>query len=158
MRPKTLLTAALLLFILASVVVLVTKEIRRSAAGDGQASLPAGTSVMVYSFHGKVGCPTCANIESYAHEAVESGFPEQLKSGRLVWRVVNYEEPGNEHFAADFELIAPSVVLVTMRDGKQVRWRGLGEVWDHVGDKPAFVQYVQREIQDYLAAPPARAQ
>ena len=87
--------------------------------------------------------------------ALETGFAAELQSGRLEWRSVNYEQPGNEHFAADYNLAAPSLVLVSMRDGKQAAWRGLPEVWEHVGDKPALVEFVKKNVQEFLdnAAP-----
>ena len=97
-------------------------------------------------------------IESNANEAIESGFPEQLKDGRLEWRSVNYEEPGNEHYATDYKIAAPCLVLVRMKSGKAVEWRSLPEVWELVSDKPAFVQLVQRNVQeflDYIAIPGA---
>jgi hypothetical protein len=150
---KNLLAAVLVLFVLTSIVVLVAKEMKRSSALSGSAagtSLPAGTTVIVYYFHGKVRCPMCASIESCAKEALESDFAEQLHSGRLVWRVVNYEEPGNEHFAKDYNLAAPALVLASVRDGKQAQWLALPEVWDHVGDKPAMLEFIKKNVREFL--------
>jgi len=50
-------------------------------------------TVVAYYFHGNFRCPTCRKIEALSREAVESGFPEDLKAGRLEWRVINVEEP-----------------------------------------------------------------
>lgn len=165
MKSKTLLTAVLIVFVLASVVVLARKEMMKPASGDATSARPAAASaptgdakaasasrakVIAYYFHGKVRCPTCNRIESHAKEAVETGFPEQLKDGRLQWQVVNYEEAGNEHFAKDYDLAAPCVVLVTLRDGKQIEWKSLPEVWEHVRDKPAFIQFVQKNVKEFL--------
>ena len=124
MKFKSILTAVLIVFVVASVVVLAIKEITKSARGDKPASV-SGPRVIAYYFHGKVRCPTCNSIESYAKEAVQCGFPEQLGSGRLEWRVVNYEESGNEHFATDYNFVSPSLVLVTMQGEKQLQWRNL---------------------------------
>ncbi len=155
MKTKSLLTAVLIVFVLASVVVLAMKEMNKPAPGDRaspqtMASPSSETSVIAYYFHSNVRCATCTSIESYAKEAVESGFPEPLKSGRLEWRIVNYEESGNEHFATDYDLAAPCVVLVAMRGDKQVEWRSLPEVWEHVGDKPKFIEFVTRNVKEFL--------
>ena len=91
-------------------------------------------------------------------EAVEAGFSEQLKDGRLEWRVVNYEETGNEHFATDYKLAGPCMVLVRMRGDTSVEWRSLPEVWALVEDRPALARLVQRNVQeflDYVAIPGA---
>lgn len=167
MSPKNAATFALLMFVAASLVVLTVKSLRQppqnvTSAGQSPAG---GTStdvvrdeptltdgVAAYYMHGNVRCPTCMNIEKYAHEAVTTGFAEELKSGNLQWRVVNYEQPGNEHWATEFELAAPSVVLVKMSGGTQTHWKNLPEVWELVGDKPAFVAFVQKEVRELLDA------
>jgi len=143
-------------------VTLAVKSVRRSREAETAANRAAekqGTEarepamtdgVIAYYFHGNVRCPTCRNIEAYAHEAIEARFAEELKSGRLEWQVVNYELPENEHFAAEFELVAPTVVLVGIRGGSQEEWRDLVRVWELVGDKEAFVKYVQGEVAGYL--------
>jgi hypothetical protein len=119
---------------------------------------PRSERIVAYYFHKNERSPTCANIEAYAREAVEASFPEQLKDGRLEWRVVNYEETGNEHFAADYKLAAPCMVLVRMRGGASVEWRSLPEVRELVEDRPALARVVQRNVQeflDYVAIPGA---
>ena len=85
MSPKNAATAALLMFVAASIVVLTVKSLRippqneasaGQTAAEGSAKEPArGTptpadGVIAYYMHGKVRCPTCVSIEEYAHEAV----------------------------------------------------------------------------------------
>jgi len=160
MSPKNAVTTALLLFVAASILVLTVKSLRQnSSASDGR---PAAESngvapsrpdrLIAYYFHGKVRCPTCQSIEAYAHETVAASFADELKDGRIEWRVVDFETPATEHFAKDYNLVAPSVVLVEMRGGAQKRWKNLPEVWELVGDKPAFIAFVQKEIRAFLDA------
>jgi hypothetical protein len=149
MRPKSIATIVLLLFVAASIAVLAIKGLR-SGPQAAEAKPPLSDGLIVYYFHGKVRCPTCESIEAYAREAVEGGFAEQLHNGRLRWRVVNYEQPGNEHFTTDYQLVAPTVVLVDIRGGVQRNWKNLPEVWEFVGDKPAFIKFVQKEVQGFL--------
>jgi hypothetical protein len=106
--------------------------------------------VIVYCFRGKVRCQACNEVEAAAREAVRRGFPEPLKQGRLQWRVVDYQRPGNEHFAEEYQLVASSVVLVQLRDGVPQRWKNLLEVWQYAGDQEAAVRYVQTEIGRWL--------
>jgi hypothetical protein len=154
---KTVVTSVLLLFVAASVVALAVKNLRpgpQPAAAEVQRD-----GVTVYYFHGKMRCPTCQSIEAYAHEAVSSAFANELKDGRIEWKVVDFEQPENEHFAKDFELAVSSVVLVETRGGARKNWKNLPEVWELVGDKPAFIAFVQKEVRAFLnpsqgAAPP----
>ena len=110
----------------------------------------SGRTVVAYYFHGNFRCQTCRKIEALSREAVESGFPEDLKTGRLEWRVINVEETGNEHFVQDYQLFSKSLVLVEKKGSKQTRWKNLQEVWTLVGNKEAFTKYVQDEIRVYL--------
>ncbi len=165
MKPKALFTIALLGFVAVSVATLVFKETRaKRAAGAEPLARTTGAELLVYYLHGEVRCVTCNDIERTAKNAVEASFAEELKTGRIAWRVVNYEEPGNVHFATDFKLAAPCVVLSTMRDGRQTSWKSLPEVWELIGDKPKFRAFIERNIREQLtgvirqdAAPAAAA-
>jgi hypothetical protein len=159
MKVKTAITSALLLFVAASVILLGIKEFRGRPAGPvaRQQAGPPGKKVLdgviVYYFHGDVRCTTCLTIEAYAREAVESGFAEELKKGRLEWRAVNVDRKGNEHFVRDFQLATRSVVLERLEDGRRKDWRNLQRVWELVmGDRETFVKYVRDETKAFLDA------
>ena len=175
MKSKTIVTAALLLFVAVSVIYLVVKETREKSehnpAHPGPATSQTGreqdkatsassekpktaSMVVVYYFHGNARCGTCHTIEDYAKEAVYSGFADEIKNGRLEWRVVNVDEPGNEHYVEDFQLVSTaSVVLERLAGGKRQEWKNLQRVWELVrGEKDDFLKYVQKETRGYLEA------
>ena len=135
-----------------------------SNAGSGSAArenvgtpVPAmRDGVKVYYLHGNTRCPTCRTIEAYAQEAVQTGFARELNGGLITWEVINYESPGNEHYATDYEVVAPNVVLARFVGGKQVEWKGLPEVWEHVGDKVAFLSFVQTNLREFLGGSPSQ--
>jgi hypothetical protein len=115
----------------------MTAEADGAAADD-----PAGDCLVVYYFHGNTRCETCQAIESQSHETVQSNFAPQLKSGEVVWKIINYEQPAAAPLAKKFEIIAPTVVLAKRKDGKITDWKRLNQVWSLVGDKPAFAKYI----------------
>jgi len=106
--------------------------------------------VVAIYFHGNVRCATCKKIESYADEAVQSGFAEALEDGALAWRVINVDDTENKHFIQDFQLVTRSVVLAEYREGKVVRWENLDKVWQLVRSKDQFVDYIQNETREFL--------
>lgn len=157
MNGRRLLSIGLLLFLGASVTYLIVREVVRETPatgtpeGEDPASLPKD-GLVAYYFHGQTRCPTCVNIENHTRTALESGFSEQLASGEIQWRVVNYETPAAEHFVEAYEIVAPTVVLVRLVDGKVANWRSLARVWELVGDRPTFIEYVQNETRSMLGS------
>jgi hypothetical protein len=119
------------------------------ARGRNQAGVQSRT-VVAYYFHGNFRCQTCRKLEAFSREAVESGFPADLKAGRIEWHVINVEEPGNEHFVQDYQLVSKALVLVAKDGSKQTQWKNLRDIWTLVNNKEAFIKYVQTEIRSYL--------
>jgi hypothetical protein len=106
--------------------------------------------VIAYYFHTTYRCASCRAIEAYSREAIESAFAGQLKDGRLLWKVVNVEAKGNEHFVKDYGLYTKSLVLVNETRGKAAEWKNLEKVWQLLQDKGKFLRYVQDETRRYL--------
>lgn len=119
----------------------------RPAANVGQS---ATDQVVAYYFYGNVRCATCRKLEAYSKEAIEDGFSQEIASGGLEWRAVNVDEPENEHFVTDFELVTRALVLVEYADGEMTRWQDLKLIWKLVGDKAGYMTYVREATSDFL--------
>ncbi len=150
MKPKTIVGIVLLVFAAASLVYLVAAELSKSgesadAGGAPSAPLPDDAVVVTY-FLTDVRCPTCLKIEAYTKEAVETGFADAVADGRLVWRAVNTDEPGNKHFLDDYQLATKSVVVSVRRGGNEVTWKNLEDIWYEVGVKEDFLAYIRTEV------------
>ena len=172
MKLKSVLIAVAVLVILGGTTVLLTRRSNRAGeAGQGSDTALAATApvlvaasagetanaksssslkMIAYYFHVTVRCITCRTIESYSMEAIDRGFPEELKKGVIEWRPVNVQLVENRHFIQDYRLFTRSLVLVKVKDGKQVEWRNLEKVWELVGDKEAFLRYVRANVTTYL--------
>jgi len=162
MKPKTIITAVLLTFVIASAAYFVFTETTREKSppqmADESEVDPSATTaadavnkVDVYYFHATRRCWTCKTIEAYSEEAIRTGFAEQLQSGAMEWRTVNIDKPENQHFVDDFQLATRTVVLVRVVDGVNKEWKRLDRVWELVRDKPAFVDYIWDNTNDFLA-------
>ena len=120
--------------------------------GDAEPSSPhtQPNKLIAYYFHGTKRCSTCMTIEAITDESLKTNFADELATGRLVWSVINVDEPGNEHYVYDFKLPTRSVVLVDVRDGEQQRWKNLTRIWELVRDKEAFSSYIEDETRSFL--------
>lgn len=156
MTIRRLVTAALLLFVLGSVGYMVARDTLLAdvpvASPDSESAQldQSRSGVVVYYFDSAKQCTTCDNLKSYALEAVQTYFPSQFESGEITWRVVDVDEPGNEHYLTEFGLYSKAVVLVRFDDGKQSRWKNLESVWELVYDKPAYLKYMRDEIREFI--------
>ena len=171
MTPKRVLTAALLAFVAASLAWIVVKEVRGGSGAAPESPHPAvappGPSsgeggdakapvtppkVVATFFHTSVRCRDCRAIEEYAKEAVETGFPEAVRDGRLEWREINVDDAGNERFIQEFSLVAATVILERFEGGRRAEWKNLPRVWELAQDKDAFLEYVKAEAKPLVGA------
>lgn len=128
------------------------------AVSIGFTFIPSGTyakqapssKVIAYYFHGTFRCPTCYKLEQYSKEAIETNFKDALASGKLEFKVVNVEDKGNEHFVNDYQLYTKSLVISLTENGKETKAKNLTKIWDYVGNKQKFFDYVTSEINNFL--------
>jgi len=164
MNAKKIVSAVLLAFVVISLGWLFypqgqneTTPAETSAPGEGAADSapatnpPASTDrVIVYYFHTTYRCPACTKIENYTKEAVETGFAEALREGRLEFHSIDVTEPSHSHFIQDYQLSAKSVIVVEIKDGREARWKNLARVWRLTRNKDDFMSYIRDEVNLYL--------
>lgn len=155
---KTIVRVVLLLFVVAAAIYMVAQRSDQPTNAENTAAtneaIPIADNtdqVLVYYFHGEQRCPTCLKIEKLSSEAMQTGFAEALQDGRVVWQVVNYEQPENAHFVDDYELYTKSVIVVKMVNGEQVEWKNLPDIWELVNDDAEFIKYVDGEVRAYMS-------
>lgn len=120
-----------------------------SAPTSAPASQASG-KLIVYYFHGNTRCTTCNKIERLTQTTLERDFAEALRSGNILWLVVNTDEPQNAHFTKDFELSFSSVVLAKPGSAPGPWWKNLPQVWELHGDETKFRDYVREEVKAAL--------
>lgn len=158
MNSKSILRSALLVFAVGSLAVWGTREFRRSKAiaaakpnPDQVATLPGNQVVMTY-FRGGIRCPSCKKIEALTTETAEKELSKDLASGRLIFRVIDLDEPQNHHFESDYQLTSKSVVLGYYHDGEEKKWANMEKVWDFLDEPETFRAYLAKPIQAYLGS------
>lgn len=109
-----------------------------------------GTYVIAYYFHGQMRCPTCHKLEQYSKEAIETNYKDALALGKLEFKVVNVEDKGNEHYGNDYQLYTKSLILSLVKDGKEIKWKNMDKIWEYVGNKQRFIDYVKNGVADLL--------
>ena len=174
MSKRTILSVTLGLFLLVSLAVAVLRPPGRvSAPQDDQVAAPTVTEsdaahtstaptampvasevpavaearshVVAYYFHVTQRCVTCATIEQYAFEALNTYFSPQIEEGTLELLSVDVQQPENAHYIRDFELEFQTLVVARYDDDRLDTWKNLADVWQLVQDKERFFLYVKTE-------------
>lgn len=151
MKSKLIITIALLLFVAASITAVIVKNSGTSGASSAATVEKLDGKVVVYYFHRTQRCPTCLKIEALSREVVTTKFAAEIEAGKLVWKVVNIETPGNEHFEADYALITQSLIVVDHREAAHPHWWNLDKIWELVWTEDDFRQYVDAEIRKVMS-------
>jgi hypothetical protein len=119
-------------------------------ASNQSADLDSSSAVTVYYFHRTVRCHGCQQIELMADQTIRQRFSKELEQGRLIWLVLDMDEPENQPFVKEYDLSVSTLVLANARKKGSRDWKKLEKVWELYGDPEAFNQYVRKEIAEYL--------
>ncbi|MBU2572921.1 MAG: hypothetical protein KKH28_02445 [Elusimicrobia bacterium] len=109
-------------------------------------------TALVYYFHTNTRCSSCKAIEAYTREAVEKNFTSDYKGWKVIFKGVNVDEGANAHFVQDYRLNSKSVVVQKFSGDKALKWVKLEKVWQLLGDKKGFMNYVADETHKLLDA------
>jgi hypothetical protein len=145
---RVVTTVGLLAFALAATVFGMVRVVRdaSSPAAAGPESIADGPAVVVFYLHGDARCDACVTMQTYSEAAVRKGFAEPLASGRLAFREINYHDPADAHYAEDFNIASPSLVIVRYEAGQRINHENLTEIWDLADDEAAFHAYVTEHV------------
>ena len=126
-----------------------TEAIPEENGGVGGVVATADTPhLVVYYTHGMIRCAECNNIEKTTHSILESDFKNELASGTIKWKVVNFQD--NAKFAEKFDVVASGVILAVVKNGKVVKIEKLEKVWTLIDSPEKFKTYIEDAIRKNL--------
>lgn len=92
-----------------------------SGENTANAKSPVNDRVEVIYFHGKQRCATCMAIEKNTREVLNSMFANELKSGKVVFKIVDISTPEGEKIADRYEVTWSSLFVNKWKGGKETR-------------------------------------
>lgn len=154
MNAKVITRIVLLSFVTIAVGVWAMKEIGPvndiSSRKQGTAAVTRPDGITVIHFHGNNRCRTCIRIGDLARDTIDDEFGDVDNLGTIRWEQINYDEPAHAHYVMDYELVSSTVVVTLWKNGKEVKWKRLDGVWDHVSEEAAFRAYVSGGVHELL--------
>ena len=107
-------------------------------------------TAVVYYFYTDTRCSSCKTIEAYTREAVATKLAAGYKDWQVEFKGVNVDDDANKHFVQDYWLNSKSVVVQKFAGDKPLKWGKLDKVWQLLGDKEGFINYVVGETEKLL--------
>ena len=114
-------------------------------------STPAGAvQVEVYHFHPVNGCYTCTTIGAYAEELINTSYQTELKSKKIIFDHINFQDPKNAEQVKNFGVTGSSL-MIGVTDATGFHKEENVKVWYKVGKKDEFMTYLKALLDKRLA-------
>jgi len=124
-----------------------TSEATTDEAIQGEASTKEPDIIVTY-FTTDVRCKSCRAIEAMTREIVEQQFANELENGDLHFQVKNIDRSENKHFIDDYQLSFKTVVISSMKDGKEIHFSKMDKVWELLDNPDEFSDYMKYGISE----------
>ena len=108
-------------FVLLAIIGLISCGNNQNANAQTSTKAAQKEYVEVLYFHGKQRCVTCNAIEKLTKEVVEKDFAEQLKNGKVVFKVIDISTNEGEKIADKYEGTWSSLYINKWKDGKETK-------------------------------------
>lgn len=110
----------------------------------------AKTHLEVYAFHGTRQCETCKNMKENTKATLDKYFSEELKSGKIVFQIIDVDDAKNEKLAEKFQATGTALMINKVVNGKDniVDWSDFA--FDKANNTEAFVPELKTKISTLL--------
>jgi hypothetical protein len=154
---QVILKTVLLVFVAAALGYFAWERVGASAsatpaASEATVALAQPHAVVVTYFTTDQRCTSCLQIEQLTRLALAEQFAAELDQGLVRFETHNLDRPENRHFARDYQLAFKTVVVSNYRDGREVSWQKMDEVWRLLSRPGDFKAYVATQVRDYLGS------
>ncbi|OFZ22573.1 MAG: hypothetical protein A2202_01885 [Bdellovibrionales bacterium RIFOXYA1_FULL_36_14] len=170
MKIKKIIGICLGLFVLLSIAFMVVSEIKKDESVGGssqsvshignQSKQAVATSDTIPSrkdkyveglyFHGTNRCHTCNLMEGYIRDVLKDSFDKEIKDGLLSFESVNVDEASNQHYIQNYQLQSISFFLSLKKDGKEIKFQNVDQIWQLARNESQFKSYIKSEIKRFL--------
>ncbi len=140
-----------ILFALIAILTLSSCGNSQNANAQSSAKSTQKDIIEVLYFHGKQRCITCNAIEKLTKEVVEKDFAEQVKDGKIVFKVIDISTKEGEKVADKYEVTWSSLFINKWKDGKESKNNMTDFGFSYAKNSPdVFKAGVKKKIDELL--------
>ncbi|WP_042371914.1 nitrophenyl compound nitroreductase subunit ArsF family protein [Bacteroides neonati] len=140
-----------LLFALMAIIALTSCGNSQNANAQGATKTNQKEYVEVLYFHGKQRCVTCNTIEKLTKEVIDKDFAQQLKDGKVVFKVIDISTKEGEKIADKYEVTWSSLFVNKWKDGKETKNNMTDFGFSYAKGSPdVFKEGVKKKVNEQL--------
>ncbi|MBK5208415.1 MAG: hypothetical protein JJE44_02790 [Flavobacteriaceae bacterium] len=107
-------------------------------------------SIEVIDFHSTNRCMTCKAIEANTKYTLDTYFANEVKTGKIVFKIVNVDKKENEQMAEKFEASGTALFLNVIKEGKENHIDLTNFAFMKGNDKEAFSSELKETLKIQL--------
>ncbi len=109
------------------------------------------SKVLIYNFHVTNRCPSCIAIEDATTKTVNKYFPNEVKSGRIIRKIVNVDDDANKTISEKYQAFGSGLFVTRVFNGKESTTELTGEGFKFAKNKEErFIEILKNKISEYL--------
>lgn len=105
--------------------------------------------IEVLHFHATQQCMSCINIGKFTKATIEEKFPEEFKSGKIIFREINIDLPENYKIAQDYKVSGSALFINAIKDGQDHKEEDT-TVWRLVTNETQLKDYFEAKLKALL--------
>jgi rhodanese-related sulfurtransferase len=113
-------------------------------------SIDTKNRLEVYAFHGTRQCETCKNMKANTKTTLDKYFAEELKSGKIVYQIIDVDDAKNEKLAEKFQATGTALMINKIVNGKDNISDWSDFAFDKANDPNAFIPELKTKIASAL--------
>ncbi|OGS69217.1 MAG: hypothetical protein A3F91_03585 [Flavobacteria bacterium RIFCSPLOWO2_12_FULL_35_11] len=102
--------------------------------------------IEVIDFHSTNRCKTCKAIEANTKYTLDTYFANELKSGKITFKIINVDKEENEKLAEKFQASGTSLFLNVVKNGKAKQIDLTEFAFMNGNDQKAFSEELKQTI------------
>lgn len=115
---------------------------------DSKAVTNNNDKVYVYAFHGTNQCTTCKNMKANTKETLDTYFSEELKTGKIIFQIVDVDDAKNEKLAEKFEATGTALMIQQIKNDKEKIVDLSDMAFEKANNKDLFIADLKSKINE----------
>lgn len=114
-------------------------------------NMKAFSKILIFNFHVTNRCAACIAIEDATTKTLNNYFSNELKSGRIIRKIVNVDDDANKTISEKYQAFGSGLFVTRVFNGKESTTDLTGDGFKFAKNKEErFIEILKNKISEYL--------